>query len=992
MTIDAFFYLCYNLSVVRYNKNEFIITEQNKEKVMYMKINLLKIILSFLLCFSITLGLSACQIDDVTDDNPPIVDDTPIEPTEIDKIGRSTVENMTGELNMLSFNNPDLLVDLGVGLWAQPVVVDMNKDGIVDLVVACNSVPYNGTYIFYGTESSYDSESENFLVLEEGRYFHGALTDFTASFDYNVIKDGDNYLYEVEKTYIMSGNALYTNFSSEYPTAQSVRLGVGVSYPGQVGKQDFTTSRMNSYSIVDYDGDGINDLIRFVGCWDEYNVSQPKFDANGVWGDDGDPVHGWIFWAKNNGSNEYPSYDKAKTVSINDDIKTPIDVYGAPSARFFDWDYDGDLDIICGSFLDDITYFQNIGTRTNPIYSEGVPILDNENNVLEMDLCMLTVTNFDINNDGLMDLVVGEEDGRVSYLENTGLFHNGAPKFMKQRFFQTKAANLKYGILNTPYLIDFDSDGDEDIISGNSAGYVGLIKNLSVEKGVELSNPVWDRPVNIKHSNGVDFRIIAGASGSIQGPAEEKWGYSAVSVADWDKDGILDIMVNTIIGTIVWLKGTEAGSIVFEEPRNVEVEWSGHTPKPMWNWWNPQGKELVVQWRTTPVMIDINKDGLMDLVVPDKDGYMSFFERYLVGGVLKLKEGNKIFKLQSGGDFRFNAGINGGSGRTNFTMCDFDGDGKIDMLRNDSVNISFWKNVSPNEGGFSFINMGSIGTRKIASHSTAPGFCDFNLDGKLDLVIGAEDGHFYYYENKLITEEEDDNEVRENLNSYLVTHWDFEGVDANALNDKATFGATADTLTLYNTVSIENGIAVITNNGGLKANNSADLFNNFGFTILMKVKITGTHSGYFSIFDKRSFASTPTWGEKRSYSLLMLNNQLASQVTSNGLIGTAAYAESGVTVINDTWIEIAYVVEKNSSGIITIKGYMSKNDNPKTVDDYIAFFSYTTGLTSLYDSPVEFTLGNEIGLPNVSTITRSFDDVRFYNTALNLGEIISVYP
>src|SRR5262245_2046247 len=40
-------------------------------------------------------------------------------------------------LERIQYNNPGLVVDLGVGLWAWPLPMDYDRDGDLDLVVAC---------------------------------------------------------------------------------------------------------------------------------------------------------------------------------------------------------------------------------------------------------------------------------------------------------------------------------------------------------------------------------------------------------------------------------------------------------------------------------------------------------------------------------------------------------------------------------------------------------------------------------------------------------------------------------------------------------------------------------------------------------------------------------------------------------------------------------------------------------------------------------------
>ena len=48
----------------------------------------------------------------------------------------------------LKQNNPDLAVNLGVGLWGMPIPVDYDGDGLMDILMTCPDTPYRGIYFF----------------------------------------------------------------------------------------------------------------------------------------------------------------------------------------------------------------------------------------------------------------------------------------------------------------------------------------------------------------------------------------------------------------------------------------------------------------------------------------------------------------------------------------------------------------------------------------------------------------------------------------------------------------------------------------------------------------------------------------------------------------------------------------------------------------------------------------------------------------------------
>ena len=317
----------------------------------------------------------------------------------------------------------------------------------------------------------------------------------------------------------------------------------------------------------------------------------------------------------------------------------------------------------------------------------------------------------------------------------------GVPQFLTAVFFKQQAQDVKFGALVTPYSFDWDGDGDEDLICGNTAGYIGFIENL--DGG---NPPRWAEPKYLK-TEGKVIRIMAGPNGSIQGPCEAKWGYTTLSVADWNHDGLPDIVINSIWGKVLWYRNIGSRN----EPKlaaseTVTVEWPGNPSKPAWTWWQPKDNQLATQWRTTPVVIDLNKDGLNDLVMLDQEGYLAFFERARKKGQPILLPGKRIFKDNAGETLRLSKRNAGGSGRRKLCFADWDGDGKLDLLAN-SRNISFLRNIAMAPGEYVFEDTGMVDEQILAGHSTSPTVVDWEKKGVPDLLVGAEDGFLYYMRN-----------------------------------------------------------------------------------------------------------------------------------------------------------------------------------------------------------------------------------------------------
>ncbi len=639
-------------------------------------------------------------------------------------------------LERLQYNHPGLVVDLGVGLWAWPLPMDFDSDGDLDLVVTCPDKPYNGVYFF--ENGSGDTSKTKMPVFKVGRRISKGAQNVQVSY-----VDG--------KPRVLSPGAEYPDFLKT-GLEEEKKLPLPANIHG--GKV-----RANMWRQVDYDGDGNLDLVVGVGDWADYGWDN-AYTADGKW--TAGPLRGFVYFVRNSGTTAAPDYAAPDKVMVGD--KT-LETFGWPSPNFADFDGDGDLDLLCGEFLDGFTYFENVGTRTLPEYAAGrrltLPMgvqgfpsawlatqeaaqLPGAPRSLTMDLEMITPTAIDWDKDGDLDLIVGDEDGRVAFVENTGKFtFDHTPQFLPPVYFQQEACDLKCGALATPVGVDWDGDGDMDIISGNTAGYVVFFENLS---GAGVERPKWAAPRRLE-ADGQVIRPMAGANGSIQGPAEAKWGYTTLSVADWDGDGLPDILMNSILGRVMWFKNTgtrTAPKLAAAQP--VEVEWDGPQPVLDYGWLRPEGKALLTQWRTTPFAVDWNADGLTDLVMLDQQGYLALFEREKHGGQFRLMPPKRVLCDEKGEPLQLSKGLAGKSGRRKLCVVDWDGDGKLDILLN-STSANLLRQIGTRDGKWLFKDTGPLVAQNIQGLDVSPTVVDFNGDGIPDFVGGAEDGRFYYLKN-----------------------------------------------------------------------------------------------------------------------------------------------------------------------------------------------------------------------------------------------------
>ena len=163
-----------------------------------------------------------------------------------------------------------------------------------------------------------------------------------------------------------------------------------------------------------------------------------------------------------------------------------IDVGDHATPTFADIDADGDLDLFVGSYAGQVYLFENTGSRYAPVWSEGLQLKDEAFQLIFPGIHS-SPRLVDIDADGSLDLFVGyynqpENTGAISYYRNVG-----TPSSPVWRWVTNTYADLSYvGSLMNPCFADMERDADYDLILGTSDGTLSLYRNIGTSE-----SPTW---------------------------------------------------------------------------------------------------------------------------------------------------------------------------------------------------------------------------------------------------------------------------------------------------------------------------------------------------------------------------------------------------------------------------------------------------------------------------------------------------------------------
>ncbi len=276
-----------------------------------------------------------------------------------------------------------------------------------------------------------------------------------------------------------------------------------------------------------------------------------------------------------------------------------------------DWDGDGDLDLVIGGEYGQLIYFENVGDRENPLFECRGEIRAGGNIPRAPGAHLQGADEYwgytspiaiDWDQDGKDDLIVGESRGFHTFYKCRGVV-NGELHFADGVRLESDGKALRSAWRTKPAL--WPVEGRRDLIATDLEGYAVRYRDTG-----RRDRPVFAYAGRLVLENGQEFRPFSPTGNNPLG------GRTRYVVVDWNGDGVWDLLMSNNEAMI------GSGILYYEN--------SGTNEDPVFfrkNHLMVNGREIRSGsgHAVNPCATDWFASGLTDLVVGNDDGSLHLY-------------------------------------------------------------------------------------------------------------------------------------------------------------------------------------------------------------------------------------------------------------------------------------------------------------------------------------------------------------------------------
>ncbi len=157
------------------------------------------------------------------------------------------------------------------------------------------------------------------------------------------------------------------------------------------------------------------------------------------------------------------------------------------------WNNDGLHDLLVGDAAGNVHIFLNTNNNTNPVLDSG-SLIQVSGSPIDVGIRATPIVD-DWNEDGKKDLLVGNLTGNIQIYLNEGT--DAAPVFNSSSLLQVGGVDFDIGSRAAPRIFDWDEDGLKDLLVGETQGYVYFLENVGTNNA-----PAFDGTETLLLANG----------------------------------------------------------------------------------------------------------------------------------------------------------------------------------------------------------------------------------------------------------------------------------------------------------------------------------------------------------------------------------------------------------------------------------------------------------------------------------------------------------